>query len=155
MLGVAVSIKTVTPLPIAAVRRRVPFASVRRAMVAAPIWELAEKRPEVRSTGQMLVLYHGEQSGIEPLDGTDTDIGILLEESFKGDVLLQCVTTPEGRAAHARLLGGYHQLPDFHAMVRKWCLDTDNATAGPYWEHYSVWDEIPERRVTDVYYLLA
>lgn len=151
-----ISIKRVEPMPLAAVRRQVTVDTLMSEAMKAPIWELAQQRG-LRTSGHMVFLYHDERDEmlIHRPQGVAVDIGVALEEPFTGDRTLQCVTTPGGRVAWARHYGHYELLPTIHADIRAWCVAEGHEIAGINWEHYGHWHEEPERRVTDVYYLLS
>jgi effector-binding domain-containing protein len=150
-----ISIATVTPLPLAAVRRQVTAANLAIQVVGAPVWSLIEQRG-LRSLDQAVVIYHerGTATRLAEPDGVAADIGVLLAEPFEGDRSLQCVMTPAGRVARFRHHGHYELLPVVHADIRAWCLDRGHAITGTNWEHFTQWHEDPERLVTDIYYLL-
>ncbi|HHY48985.1 MAG TPA: GyrI-like domain-containing protein, partial [Alphaproteobacteria bacterium] len=93
--------------------------------------------------------------GLNRPEGVEADVGVVVETPFAGDRTLQCVMTPAGRAAYARHVGDYVLLPVIHADIRAWCCDAGLRITGVNWEHYAHWHEEPERRITDVYYLLA
>jgi effector-binding domain-containing protein len=150
-----ITIDTVTPLPLAAVRRQVTAANAGAEIVKAPIWALVEERA-LKSLGQTVVVYYdrGTEMLLGKPGGVAADIGVLLEEPFEGDRILQCVMTPSGRAAHARHYGHYEMLPVIHGDVRAWCMAEGLTIAGVNWEHYAHWHEDPRQLITDVYYLL-
>jgi effector-binding domain-containing protein len=151
-----VAIVEVSPLPLAAVRRQVTSDNLVNTVISAPIWKLSADRG-LKTTDQTVLIYHDD--GTELLkhspDGVAIDIGVLLEEPFAGDLMLQCVMTPAGRAAHARQTGPYDLLPATHASIRNWCEVHGHAIVGINWVRYTHWNEDPDKRITDVYYLLA
>lgn len=150
-----ISIRTVEPMAIAAVRRQVTTETLWPEAMKAPIWTLTQQRG-LKTSGHMVFVYHDRSTEmlINRPGGVEVDIGVLLEHPFESDRVLQCVLTPAGRVAHARHHGHYELLPTIHGDVRAWCAAEGHALAGINWEHYGVWHEEPERRVTDVYYLL-
>jgi len=149
------TIETVTPLPLAAVRRQLTIANRGAEIIRAPVWSLVEQRG-LRSLSQAVVIYHdrGTEMLLGQPGGVAADIGVLLEERFDGDNVLQCVMTPAGRAAHARHHGHYEMLPVIHGDIRAWCMAQGLTIAGVNWEHFTHWHEDPRQLVTDVYYLL-
>ena len=150
-----VSIETVTPWPLAAVRRQVTRANLASTVIGAPIWLLTEKRG-LPNRNETVVIYHDDGTGLidQSPDGVAIDVGILLAEPFEGDVLLHCVMTPGGRAARLRHRGDYDKLPGLHEGVRQWCRDQGHAFSGLHWMHFCYWHEEVALRVTDIYYLL-
>jgi effector-binding domain-containing protein len=150
-----ITIETVTPLPLAAVRRQLTPTNLADEVVKAPIWTLVQQRA-LLSRDQTVIVYHDR--GTEMLfgqpGGVPADIGVLLAEPFDGDSVLQCVMTPGGRAVHARHYGPYQMLPVIHGDIRAWCMAEGLAIQGVNWERYAHWHEEPAERITDVYYLL-
>jgi effector-binding domain-containing protein len=151
----AISVKVVDSMPLAAVRRQVTAANLPQEVVKAPIWQLVESRG-LKSLGQTVLIFHDRGSEMlryQP-GGVAVDVGVVLHEPFEGDQVLQCVLTPAGRVAWARHYGHYELLPTIHGDIRAWCAAQGHQIAGINWEHYGHWHEEPERRITDVYYLL-
>ncbi len=151
-----VSIKTATPMPIAAVRRRVTRENLTHVTISVPTWALVQER-RLKSLDQTVVIYHDSPDLmlIDGPRGVEADVGISLAEPFDSDRLLQCVMTPGGLVAHARHYGHYELLPVIHTDIRAWCVGHGLAIAGLNWEHYTLWHEDSLKRITDVYYLLA
>jgi effector-binding domain-containing protein len=150
-----ISVRVVEALPIAAVRRQVTAKTLMAEAMKAPIWTLTQQRG-LKSTGQLVLIYHdrdGEMLINRP-GGVAVDIGVQVETPFQGDAALQCVMTPAGRVAWARHHGHYELLPTIHGDIRAWCISQGLQIAGINWEHYWHWHEEPERRSTDVFYLL-
>ena len=126
-----IDILTVEPMPVAAVRRRVTAATFLQEYIKAPLWDQAEKRG-LRIVGHTVIVYHDGPGrlGLQQPGGIEADLGILVAEPFEGDLLLQCVMTPAGRAAHARHNGHYAPLPVIHADIRAWCEAEGHAITG-------------------------
>jgi effector-binding domain-containing protein len=150
-----IAVKVVDSMPLAAVRRQLTAENLAREVVKAPIWSLVESRG-LKSLGQTVLIYHDhdhEMLRFQP-GGVAVDVGIVLSEPFEGDRALQCVWTPAGRVAWTRHYGHYELLPTIHGDIIAWCAAEGHQIAGINWEHFGTWYEEPERRVTDVYYLL-
>lgn len=150
-----ISIKTVAPMPLAAMRRQVTAKTLSTVTMSLPVWTTIRDRG-LKSLDTTVVIYHDscERMLISHPDGVAIDYGVVLSEPFEGDRVIQCVMTPGGRVAHARHQGGYQMLPVIHTDIRAWCIDKGHQITGQNWEHYAVWNEDPERCITDVYYLL-
>jgi effector-binding domain-containing protein len=150
----AIAVKVVDSMPLAAVRRQVTMETLATETAKAPIWALAQRRG-LKSTDHVVLVYHDrvDERLINRPGGVAVDIGVLLEAPFEGDMALQCVLTPAGRVAWTRHHGHYELLPTIHGDIRAWCVAEGYEIAGINWEDY-LWHEEPERRVTDVYYLL-
>lgn len=151
----AVSIKTVEAIPLAAVRRRVTAATFLDEYIKAPLWQQVDKRG-LKTNGDSVIIYHDHPDAmlINHPEGIIAEMGLVLESPFEGDMVLQCVMTPAGRAAHARHNGPYEMLPVIHTDIRAWCAESGHELDGTAWEHYVFWHEDPQHRITDVYYLV-
>jgi effector-binding domain-containing protein len=150
-----IAVKIVESMPLAAVRRQVTADNLAQEVVKAPIWSLVESRG-LKSLGETVLIYYDrddEMLRFQP-GGVAVDMGIALSEPFEGDRALQCVWTPAGRVAWIRHHGHYELLPAIHGDIRAWCASEGHRIAGINWEHFGVWNEEPERLITDVYYLL-
>ena len=151
-----ISVREVAPLAVAAVRRRVTAHTFLDEYIKAPLWAQVDKR-QLQTTGETVIVYYDAagRTGLQQPAGIDVDMGLLVAAPFDGDVLLQCVLTPSGRAAHLRHDGHYALLPVIHSDIRAWCESEGHAITGLHWEHYVTWHEDQSRRVTDIYYQLA
>lgn len=156
MTSADVTIAEVSPLPLAAVRRQVTLAGLVNTVISAPIWSLSAERG-LDATNETVLVYHDDGTNLmrNSPGGVVMDIGVLLKEPFEGDLMLQCIMTPAGRVARARHLGSYDLLADVHDSIRDWCAAHGHVRAGTNWERYTVWNEDPSKRITDIYYLLA
>jgi effector-binding domain-containing protein len=150
-----ISIKTVTPLPTAAMRRRVTSDTLSRVTMGLPVWNRVHDRG-LKSLDSAVIIYHDNARSmlINQPGGVEIDYGVLLSEPFESDQVLHCVMTPGGRVACARHNGGYGLLPVIHSDIRAWCIDKGHEITGLHWEHRLVWNEDPDRCVTDIYYQL-
>ena len=148
---VVVSLVTVDPIPLAAVRREVSRSSVYDAVIGAPIWGLAEARgiPLLMRT---VVIYHGSRYPADDANVT-FDVGLAVARPFESDLQLQSIATPSGRTAEATLVGDYERLPEVHRAITDWCATHGHVPAGINWEVVT-WHEEAEQRFTKVYYLL-
>jgi effector-binding domain-containing protein len=150
-----ISIKTVTPLPLAAMRRKVTSETLSPVTMGLPVWTRVQERA-LKSLDTSVIIYHDSchRMLIHQPGGVEIDYGVLLSEPFEGDRVLHCVMTPGGRVAHSRHNGGYQMLPVIHTDIRAWCIDKGHQITGTHWEHHVVWNEDPDRCVTDIYYQL-
>src|SRR6187455_1000736 len=100
MPEVMVSLQTVVPRQLAAVRRRVRIGAVVTAWKPAldEVWELLRAQPGLRTDGHNIFLYH---HGAGPNDLMDVDFGVEVSRSFDplGDV--RATETPGGEVAMA------------------------------------------------------
>src|SRR5690606_35930417 len=137
----AISVRTVAPIPLAAVRRRVTAATVADEVVKAPVWALLTERG-LNNTGETVVIYYDDgapEMALHRPEGVEVDVGVVVTAPFEGDRTLQCVSTPAGRAAHARHVGHYALLPVIHADIRAWCCAAGLPISGINWERYAHW----------------
>lgn len=155
MSGVTVSVQRVEAMPVASVQRRVTRANFQDVTGASPVWSIIREH-KLSSLDQAVVVYHDDPDLmlINQPGGLDVDVGVRLREPFENDTILTCVMTPGGLTAHARHQGSYAMLPVIHTDIRAWCVDQGRKITGLCWELYTVWNEDPELRITDVYYQL-
>jgi effector-binding domain-containing protein len=97
-------------------------------------------------TGHNVVVYR---------DGALTvDVGVEVLAPFSGDGDVQPSATPSGEVATTAHFGDYAQLGAAYAALERWCAANGRRPAGVNWEVYGDWDDDPDKRRTDVYFLL-
>ena len=110
----------------------------------------------VLDVGSDVVVYHPDQGRWDEPPGIHVEIGTLLKGrlAVEAPPLLRS-ETPACRAAHARHVGPYRELPEAHMAIHRWCREHGQAMAGRNWEVYGPHHEPdPSKLVTDVYYEL-
>jgi effector-binding domain-containing protein len=151
----AVTVETVSPRILAAVRQRVRAADIGAAVRPAldQVWGFVRSNPGLRSDGHNIFLYH-HRSG-HPATGMDIDFGVEVTRRFQPAGSIDCVETPAGRAAIAVHRGAYRSISTTHDAVHRWCRD-NGETIGPYsWEIYGDHTDDEAQLETTIVYLLA
>lgn len=146
-----VSLETVAPQLIAAVRSKVEIKDIMRAwepaiyQVKAYLAEHSELAP-----GRQVFLYHHPGRGQPAMD---IDFGIEVSKPFSGAGGVICTETPGGQVATAVHLGALTSLPQTHMAIHQWCAANGHAIGGFSWETYE-WGAGPDPITTEVRYLL-
>jgi effector-binding domain-containing protein len=106
-----VSLQTVRPRILVAVRRRVAIKDIPTAFKPAldQVWAFLRQHSGLRTDGHNIFLYHHESPEIMPID-----FGVEVVRSFVGEGDVTCVTTPAGEAAVVVHRGPYSQLMNAH-----------------------------------------
>jgi effector-binding domain-containing protein len=146
-----VTVQTLSPRIIAAVRRRVPIKDISTAFKPAldTVWSFLRNHHGLRTDGHNIFLYHHENPSIMPVD-----FGVEVTRQFDGEGDVACVTTPSGEAAVVVHHGPYAKLGAAHQALHQWC-GANGRTIGAYsLEIYSDWSEDPEKLETTIQYLL-
>src|SRR5690349_19917459 len=104
-----ISVGVVTPRMLAAVRRRVLIGQVGAAWRPAldRVWAFLRQRPELRSDGHNVFLYHHPAARNLPMD---VDFGVEIVRSFEGTGEVFLAETPGGTVASALHVGPYDKM---------------------------------------------
>jgi len=145
-----VTVQMAHPRPIAAVRVRLPISDVPRrfADYLNQVYA-ASLAGAIELDGQNIFVYSGDADG-----EADVEFGVGARRAFErpGPVLYSA--TPSGTAATTTHWGDYAGLGAAHDAVVRWSRAQGRALAGPRWEVYGHWSDDPDKRRTDVFYLL-
>lgn len=147
-----VALQQASPRSIAAVRARVPAASVGTHFRTYLDQVYAAGRAgTITLDGQNIFVYRDVAGAPGQLD-VEFGVGVTAPFSVAGNVV-HCLT-PSGSVATTTHWGNYGALGDAHAAVIAWCRSHDVPLAGARWEVYGHWRDgtIPR---TDIYYLVA
>jgi effector-binding domain-containing protein len=146
-----VSLQTVRPRILAAVRRRVAIKDIPTAFKPAldQVWAFLRQHSGLRTDGHNIFLYHHESPEIMPID-----FGVEVVRSFVGEGDVTCVTTPAGEAAVVVHRGPYSQLMNAHQALHRWCAANGRRIGAHSVEVYGDWTEDPAMLETTVEYLL-
>lgn len=145
-----VTVETLRPRTLAAVRRRVAMNAVGKEFKPAldQVWAFLAKNPGLRTDGHNVFLYHHEKPELMPVD-----FGVEVVRSFTGEGV-RCVTTPAGEAAVVVHRGPYEQMRAAHQALHQWCA-ANRRTIGAYsLEIYGDWSDDPAQLETTIQYLL-
>ena len=147
-----VSVQTVPPRKLAAVRRKVWMGGVGAAWKTAldQVWAFLRQNPEVRTDGHNVFLYqHTNQDG--PMT---VDFGVEVARAFQPEGEVIASETPAGEAAVAVHVGPYAEMGKTHQAIHRWCALQNLALAGWSWEIYGDWTEDQSKLETTIAYLL-
>lgn len=149
-----VSIETVSPRPVAAVRRRMPQAQIalKFAEPLDKVWAFVRAEEGLVDGGRNIFIYTHPTTACA--DGMDIDFGVEVTRDFSGAGEVRCVHLPAGRVASSLHVGPYARLFETHARVERWCAEHGHAVADRSWEIYGHWTDDPTKLETHVCYLL-
>jgi effector-binding domain-containing protein len=146
-----VTLQTLQPRILAAVRRRVAIKDIPTAFKPAldQVWAFLRAHRGLRTDGHNIFLYHHENPEIMPID-----FGVEVVRSFAGEGEVTCVKTPAGEAAVVVHRGPYSQLIDAHRALHQWCTANGRKIGAYSMEVYGDWTDDPAKLETTVEYLL-
>jgi effector-binding domain-containing protein len=152
-MNLAVSVRTVAALKLAAVRRQVALGGVGAAWQPAlnKVWEFLRTNPALRIDGHNVFLYHHPERRDVPMD---VDFGVEVLREFEPQGEVRAVETPAGEAAVAVHVGSYDRLKETHDALHAWRAANNRAFAGESWEIYGDWSDDPAKLETTIFYLL-
>jgi effector-binding domain-containing protein len=152
-MRVSVSLETVHPRKLAAVRREVAAGAVGSAWRPAldKVWEVIRSQPGLRTDGHNIFLYHHPtQPGALIL----CDFVVEVARKFETAGEVYATETPGGEAAVAVHRGPYHLMNTAHDAIRNWMATNQRESAGHSWEIYGDPTPDPADSETTVVYLL-
>ena len=147
-----VTVQTLSPKILAAVRRRVAPKDIPTAFRPAldEVCAFLRRHRGLRTDGHNTFLYHHESPGLMPVD-----FGVEVVRPFDGEGNVECVTTPSGEAAVVVHRGPYSELGAAHQALRQWCAANGRTIGAHSLEIYGDWSEDPQKLETTIAYLLA
>lgn len=152
-MPVSVSVQTVQPRNLAAVRREVPPGAVGSAWGPAlgKVWDFIRSQRGLRTDGHNIFLYHHPTQPGAPVV---CDFGVEVTRSFETSGEVYATHTPGGEAAVAVHRGPYNRMNETHDAVRKWMTANHRESAGHSWEIYGDPTPNPADTETTIIYLL-
>src|SRR5579885_3664559 len=131
----SVSVRTVSPMKLAAVRRSVTIGEVKNAWRPAldQVWAFLRAHPGLRTDGHNVFLYHHPSSRDLPMD---VDFGVEVVQSFTPEGEMRPAETPGGEAAIAVHVGPYERMKETHDAIHAWRAANHRTFAGQSWEIY-------------------
>jgi effector-binding domain-containing protein len=149
-----VVVQTVSPRPIAAVRREVHIGDVWAAWQAPLdlVWAFLRTHPGIWTDGRNLFLYRHPAQRDAPMD---VDFGVEVVGPFEGDGEVTFRQTPAGQVASTLHVGPYDRLIDAHNAIHAWAAANGRAIGGYSWEIYGHVTDDPATPEVEVVYLLA
>jgi len=151
---VSVSVETVRPMPLAAVRRRVAIDCIGSTWGPASekVWAFLRANAGVRAPeGHNVFLYHHPPRRDLPMD---VDFGVQASGPFEASGEVRYVETPGGEAARAMHVGEYARMHESHEAIHAWARAEGRAFAGQSWEVYGDWSDDVAKLETAIFYLL-
>ena len=152
-MSLAVSVRTVAAMKLAAVRRQVPIGGVGVAWRPAldKVWDFLRTKPGLRTDGHNVFLYHHPARRDMPMD---VDFGVEVVRAFEPEGEVRPVETPAGEAAVAVHVGSYDSIKETHGAVHAWAAANSRAFAGKSWEIYGDPSDDPAKIEITIVYLL-
>ncbi len=152
-MSVPVTLETVPPRWLAAVRREVAPSAVGSAWKPAldKVWQFIRTQPGLRTDGHNIFLYHHPAQPGVPMQ---CDFGVEVTRAFETASEVHAIATPVGEVAVAVHRGPYDRMNEAHDAVRKWIAANQRESAGHSWEIYGDPTPNPADTETTVLYLL-
>lgn len=152
-MSVSVTLETVHPRKLAAVRREVAPGAIGSVWRPAldKVWEFIRSQPGLRTDGHNIFLYHhAKQAGAPML----CDFGVEVTRSFETAGEVHATETPGGEAVVGIHRGPYNRIDNAHHAIEKWMAANRRESAGHSWEIYGDPAPDPADTETTVVYLL-
>ena len=150
---VSISVQTVRPRKLAAVRREVAPGAVGSEWGPAlgKVWPFIRSQPGLWTVGHNIFLYHHPT---QPGAPTLCDFGVEVTRTFETAGEVYATETPAGEAAVAIHRGPYDRMSEAHDAIREWMAANRRESAGHSWEIYGDPTPNPADTETTVTYLL-
>jgi effector-binding domain-containing protein len=152
-MRVRVTLRTVHPRKLAAVRREVAPGAVGSAWGPAlgKVWEFLRSQPDLRTDGHNIFLYHHPTQRGAPIL---CEFGVEVTRTFETAGEVYATETPGGEAAVAVHRGPYHRMHEAHEQIGRWMAAHRRESAGHSWEIYGDPTPDPADTETTVVHLL-
>lgn len=152
-MAVSVSVQTVHPRRLAAVRREVAQGAAGAAWGPAlgKVWEFIRSQPGLRTDGHNIFLYHHPTQPDAPIL---CDFGVEVTRPFETAGEVYATETPGGDAAIAVHRGPYNRMNEAYDAIKEWTAANGREPAGHSWEIYGDPTPDPADTETTVVYLL-
>ncbi len=149
-MGAEISVLTVDPRPLAAVRITTVLSKWpgRFTHTLDKVYKLV-RTGAVRQNGQNVMVYRSREDGL-----VDIECGVETDGRFEpvGEVVY--CETPSGRTVTTAHIGPYEKLGASYAAVIEWSRKNNCQLTGTCWEIYGDWENDPAKLRTDIFYLL-
>jgi hypothetical protein len=145
-MSVTVTVQTVLPRTLAAVRRKVAPGEVGSAWGPAVglVWDFIRRQPGLWTDGHNIFVYHHPNKPDAPLL---CDFGVEVTRTFETAGEVYASETPGGEAAVAVHHGPYHLMNEAYKAIEEWMAANHRESAGHSWEIYG--DPTPDPADTD------
>jgi effector-binding domain-containing protein len=149
----SVSVRSVSAIKLAAVRRKVAIGEVSAAWQPAldQVWAFLRASPGLRTDGHNVFLYHHPSRRELPMD---VDFGVEVVRFFDTEGEVHPAETPAGEAAVAVHIGPYDRMKETHDAIHVWRAANNRTFAGQSWEIYGDPSPDPAKNETTIFYLL-
>jgi len=136
-------------------RCRANLLSLREVAMKLPVWT-RKFQLGLKGTGLVTAVFpDGASPDLLGMRDVDVDVGLEIVEPFSDDPIIQCGSTPVGRAATLTFPGPRNEAAaEMHQAIRDWCSAHGEKLAGPVWELLQ-YTQNPEWRYTRIFYMLA
>ena len=148
-----VSVQTVQPRKLAAVRRKVTIGAVGAAWRPALdlVWAFLRTQPGLRTDGHNIFLYHHPAHRDAPMD---VDFGVEVTHEFERSGEVYATETPAGEVATALHVGPYDRMKETHDAIHAWASANRRQIADRSWEIYGDPKDDPSGVDVTICYLL-
>ena len=152
-MSVSVTVQTVHPRKLAAVRREVAPGAVGSEWGPAlgKVWDFIRSEPGLRTDGHNVFLYHHSKQPGAPIL---CDFGVQVIRTIETAGEVYATETPGGEAAVAGHRGPYNRMNEAHDAIGRWMAANRRESAGCSWEIYGDPTPDPADTETTVVYLL-
>ena len=152
-MPISVSLETVRPRKLAAVRREVAPGAVGSSWRPAldKVWQFIRSQSGLWTHGHNVFLYHHSTQPGAPIT---CDFGVEVTRTFETSGEVHATETPAGEAAIAVNRGPYNRIHEAHDAIRQWMSANARESAGQSWEIYGDPTPNPADTETTVVYLL-
>jgi effector-binding domain-containing protein len=150
-MSYTVEMRQVTSQPIAVVKGRTAPGHVPNAI--RQLYGKVYPVPPAAGKPGLNVVYYPHDSAT--CADFPIEAGVQVDAPFAGAGELVGSATPAGSVATTVFFGDYAGMSAAHEAIHEWAKENGRKLAGPSWEVYGHWDDRPEHRRTDIFYLLA
>ena len=149
-----ISIESVTPRILAAVRQQIQIGQVASSWRPAldQVWAFLRSNSGLRTDDHNIFLYHHPAQGESILV---VDFGVQVTRPFPRAGEVFAAETPAGKVASSLHVGPYEKLAETHKAIHAWVAASHAALGGKSCEIYGDWNADPAKLETRVEYLLA
>src|SRR5579859_648909 len=152
-MSVSVTVQTVQPRTLAAVRREVEPEKVGSAWEPAVglVWDFLRSQPGLWTDGHNIFVYHHPKN---PEAALSCDFGVEVTRPFESAGEVHATETPGGEAAVAIHRGPYDRMTEAYDAIDQWMVAHRRESAGHLWEIYGHPTPDPADTETTIVHLL-